>query len=97
MDTTDTIRRIERELGMSQTSQVTIFEGIRDRPDGSVQEVTLEVLDAGEDAEARRYTVNLQLEDDGDDIDFEEGEDEILGDPAPTLDEALSDVSARLG
>jgi hypothetical protein len=88
MDTTDTIRRIEGELGMSQTYQVTTFEGVRDRPDGSLQEVSVEVFDAGEDAGARRYMVTLNIEDD---------EDEIIGNPAPTLDEALSDVSAQLG
>jgi hypothetical protein len=91
MDTTDTIRRIEGELGMSQTYQVTTFEGVRDRPDGSLQEVSVEVFDAGEDAGARRYMVTLNIEDDEDD------EDEIIGNPAPTLDEALSDVSAQLG
>jgi hypothetical protein len=88
MDSTDTIRRIEGELGMSQTYQVTTFEGVRDRPDGSLQEVSVEVFDAGEDAGARRYMVTLNIEDD---------EDEIIGNPAPTLDEALSDVSAQLG
>ena len=89
MDTTDTIRRIEGELRMSQTYQVTTFEGVRDRPDGSVQEVSVEVFDAGEDAGARRHMVTLNIEDDED--------DEILGNPAPTLEEALSDVSAQLG
>jgi hypothetical protein len=92
MDTTDTIRRIEGELGMSQTYQVTTFEGVRDRPDGSLQEVSAEVFDAGEDAGARRYMVTLNIEGD-----FEDDEDEIIGNPAPTLDEALSDVSAQLG
>ena len=54
MDTTDTIRRIEKELGMSQTYRVSTFEGIRENADGSWQEITLEVLDAGKDAEDRR-------------------------------------------
>jgi hypothetical protein len=94
MDTTDTIRRIEGELGMSQTYQVTTFEGVRDRPDGSLQEVSVEVFDAGEDAGARRYMVTLNIEGDFED---EDDEDEIIGNPAPTLDEALSDVSAQLG
>jgi hypothetical protein len=95
MDTTDTIRRIEGELGMSQTYQVTTFEGVRDRPDGSLQEVSVEVFDAGEDAGARRYMVTLNIE--GDFEDDEDDEDDIIGNPAPTLDEALSDVSAQLG
>jgi hypothetical protein len=33
MGTTDTIRRIEKELGLSETSQVTTFEGIRETAD----------------------------------------------------------------
>ena len=88
MDTTDTIRRIEKELGMSETYRVSTFEGIRENADGSWQEITLEVLDAGKDAEHRRYAVIL---------DFEDGERSIEGSTAPTLDEALSNVGARLG
>jgi len=88
MGTTDTIRRIERELGMSETSQVTTFEGIRETADGSIQEITVELLDAGKGAGARRYAVSVR---------FEGGGDDIIGNPAATLDEALSDVSARLG
>jgi hypothetical protein len=88
MDTTDTIRRIEKELGMSETYQLTTFEGIRENTDGSWQEITLEVLDAGKDAEDRRYAVIL---------DFEDGERTIEGRTARTLDEALSDVGAQLG
>jgi hypothetical protein len=86
--TRDTIRRIEKELGMSETYQLTTFEGIRENTDGSWQEITLEVLDAGKDAEDRRYAVNVR---------FEGGADGIVGNPAPTLNEALSDVGARLG
>jgi hypothetical protein len=88
MGTTDTIKRIEKELGMSETSQVSTFEGIRERTDGSMQEVTVEVLDAGKGAGARHYAVNLR---------FEDGRDDIVGNPAATLDEALSNVSAHLG
>jgi hypothetical protein len=29
VDTTDIIRRIERELGMSETYQITTFQGIK--------------------------------------------------------------------
>jgi hypothetical protein len=86
--TTETIGHIERELGMSETSQVTTFEGIRESADGSLQEITVEVLDAGKRAKARRYAVNVR---------FEGGEDDIIGTPAETLDEALSDVGAHLG
>jgi hypothetical protein len=46
------------------------------------------VLDAGKGEGARRYAVNLR---------FEVGSDDIVGNPAPTLDETLSDVNARLG
>jgi hypothetical protein len=86
--TKDTIRRIEKELGMSETYRVTTFEGIRENADGRMQEITVEVLDAGKDAENHRYAVNVR---------FEGGADGIVGNPAPTLDEALSDVGARLG
>ena len=88
MGTKDTIRRIEKELGMSETYRVTTFEGIRENADGRMQEITLEVLDAGKDAENQRYAVNVR---------FEGGRDDIVGNPAPTLDDALSDVGARLG
>ena len=86
MDTTDIIRRIEKELGMSETYQVTAFEGIRDNADGSWQEITLDILDAGKDAEDRRYAVIV-----------EDGERSIEGRTAPTVDEALEDVGAQLG
>jgi hypothetical protein len=46
------------------------------------------VLDAGKRAKGRRYAVNLR---------FEGGGEGIVGDPAATLDEALTDVGARLG
>ena len=88
MGTTDTISRIERELGMSETSQVTTFEGIRETADGNIQEITVELLDAGKGAGARRYAVSVR---------FEGGRDDIIGNFAATLDEALTDVSARLG
>jgi hypothetical protein len=89
MDTTDTIRRIEKELGyVPDIPGNDLFEGIRENADGSWQEITLEVLDAGEDAEDRRYVVVLDIED---------GERTIEGRTAPTVDEALSDVDAQLG
>jgi hypothetical protein len=67
---------------------VTIFEGIRENADGSMREITLEVLDGGKGAEDRRYAVNVR---------FEGGGAGIVGNPAPTLDDALSEVGARLG
>ena len=88
MGTTETIGHIERELGMSETSQVTTFECIRENADGSLREITVEVLDAGKRAKARRYAVNVR---------FEGGGDDIIGNPAATLDEALSDVGVHLG
>jgi hypothetical protein len=36
LSTTDTIRRIEKELGMSETYRVTPFEGIRENTDTSM-------------------------------------------------------------
>jgi hypothetical protein len=86
--TTETIGHIERELGMSETSQVTTFEGIRENADGSLWEITVEVLDAGKRAKYRCYAVNVR---------FEGGGDDIIGAPAETLDEPLSDVGAYLG
>jgi hypothetical protein len=88
MGTTETIGHIERELSMSETSQVTTFRGIREDTDGSLREITVEVLDAGKRAKGRRYAVNLR---------FEGGGEGIVGDPAATLDEALADVGARFG
>jgi hypothetical protein len=88
MDTTDIIRRIEKELGMSETYQVMSFEGIRENADGSWQDITLDILDAGKDAEDRRYAVIVE---------FEDGERSIEGSTAPTLEEALADVGAQLG
>ena len=88
LDTTDIIRRIEKELGMSETYQVTAFEGIRENADGSWQEITLEMFDAGKDAEDRRYVAVVEIED---------GERIIEGRTAPTVDEALADVGAQLG
>jgi hypothetical protein len=86
--TTETIGHIERELRMSETSQVTTFRGIRENADGSLREITVEVLDAGKRAKGRRYAVNLR---------FEGGGEDIIGNPAATLDEALSEVGAHLG
>jgi len=88
MDTTDIIRRIEKELGMSETYRVTTFQGVRENADGSWQEITLDLLDAGEDAEDRRYVAIVEIED---------GERIIESRTAPTVDEALSDVGAQLG
>ena len=88
MGTTETIGHIERESRMSETSKVTTFEGIRENADGSLQEITVEVLDAGKRAKGRRYAVNVR---------FEGGGDDIIGNPAATLDEALSEVGAHLG
>ena len=88
MGTTETIGHIERELGMSETSQVTTFEGIRENADGSLREITVEVLDAGKRAKVRRYAVNVR---------FEGGGYDIIGAPAETLAEALSDVGVHLG
>ncbi len=88
MGTTETIGHIERELGMSETSRVTTFRGIREDADGSLRETTVEVLDAGKRAKGRRYAVNLR---------FEGGREGVIGNPAATLDEALADVGVRLG
>lgn len=88
MGTTETIGHIERELGMSETSRVTTFWGIKEDADGRLRETTVEVLDAGKRAKGRRYAVNLR---------FEGGGEAVIGNPAATLDEALADVGVRLG
>ena len=90
MGTTGTIKLINKELGLSETSRVRVFEGIRERKDGSLQEVRVEVLDAGKGAKARRYAVNLRPASGS-------GRNDVVGEPAPTLDEALADVGAQLG
>jgi hypothetical protein len=59
--TTDTIRRIEKDLGVSETYRVTTFEGIRENADGRMQEITLELLDGDKDAQNRRYAVNIRF------------------------------------
>jgi hypothetical protein len=88
MDTTDTIRRIEKALGMSETYQITTFQGIKEDADGGWQEITVDVLDAGEDAGDQRYVAVLA---------FEEDERVVEGRTAPTVDEALADAGAQLG
>ena len=88
MGTTQTIGHIERKLGMSETSRVSTFRGVREDADGRLRETTVEVLDAGKRAKGRRYAVNLRFEDDG---------EAVIGNPAATLDDALADVGARLG
>lgn len=85
MDTTDTIRRIEEVLGMSETYQITTFQGIREDADGSWQEIRVDMLDAGEGAGDRRYVAVLE---------YEDGRI-IEGRTAPTVDEALSDAGAQ--
>jgi hypothetical protein len=76
MDTTD------------ETYQVTTLEGIRENADGSWQEITLDVLDAGKDAEDRRYAAAVEIGD---------GERIIEGRTTPKVDEALADLGAQLG
>ncbi|HEX2183806.1 MAG TPA: hypothetical protein VHH10_16100 [Rubrobacteraceae bacterium] len=88
MGTTEIIGHIERELGMSETSRVTTFRGIREDADGGLRETTVEVLDAGKRAKGRRFAVNLR---------FEGGGERVIGNPAATLEEALADAVARLG
>ena len=86
MDTTDTIRRIEKELGMSETYRITTFQGIREDADGGWQEIAVDVLDGGEDAGDQRYVAVLASE---------EGERVVEGRTAPTVDDALADVGAQ--
>ena len=88
MDTTDTIRRIEKELGLSETYLITTFQGIKEDEDGGWQEISVDVLDGGEDAGDQRYVVVLA---------FEEGERIVEGRTAPTVDEALAEARAQLG
>ena len=88
VDPTEAIEGLRKELGVSEAREVTTFVGLREHPDVSVQEVTVEVLDGGGGERDSRYAVNIR---------FRDGTEDIVGDPAPTLDEALSDVRERLG
>ena len=85
MDTTDTIRRIGKELGLSETYRITTFQGIREDAGGGWQEVAVDVLDGGEGAGDQRYVAVLE---------YEDGRI-VEGRTAPTVDEALSDVGAQ--
>jgi hypothetical protein len=86
MGTTGTIGHIEWELGMSETSRVTTFRGIREDADGGWQEIAVDVLDGGEDAGDQRYVAVLASE---------EGERIVEGRTAPTVGDALADVGAQ--
>jgi hypothetical protein len=87
VDTGDAIRRLEREFGMSDTTQVTTLRGTQETEDGGYRKITVEVLDAGEGAGSLRYAVSVRSEDGG----------EFHGNPAGTLEEAISNASAHAG
>lgn len=79
MDTNEIIGHLERDGGMSGTSQVTTFKGYRENKAGDKVEITVEVRDAGESAGSSRYAVSA----------FSEDGKEAHGNEAGTLEEAI--------
>lgn len=87
----ETIRRLEEEAGMFEIARTTTFQGsdlqeayrgYRENRVGEKAEITVEVLDAGDDAGTRRYAVSAYSQD---------GK-EAHGKGAATLEKAVSDV-----
>lgn len=79
MDDKGIIRRLEEDAGMFEIVKVTTFRGYRKNKAGENIEITVKVLDAGEDAGAARYAVEAYSED---------GK-EAGGNEAETLEEAI--------
>lgn len=84
VDTTEVIAYLVRDTDLSETAQVTTFVGYRPA-DGGMQEVSVAVLDAGEGVVPDRYAVFARSED---------GK-VARGNPAATLDEAVSNMAAH--
>lgn len=83
VDMNQVIRYLKKNTDLSETVHAmseTTFKGTRSKADGSTQEVTVEVLDAGARARSLRYAVSV-YSDDG---------KRINGNEAATLEEALS-------
>jgi hypothetical protein len=62
-DTNASIALLEQTTDLRETAQVTTFRGFRTTEDGSIQQVTIDVLDRGELAGAERYTVSFRSDD----------------------------------
>ena len=63
VDTNTIIAALEQATDLRETAQVTTFRGFRTTEDGSIQEVTIDILDRGEHAGAERYTVSFRSDD----------------------------------
>lgn len=79
VDTTEVIAYLVRDTDLSETAQVTTFVGYRPANEG-MQEVTVTVLDGGEEAGPDRYTVSARSE----------NGKEAHGNTAETLDVAVA-------
>ena len=86
-DTNAVIRYLERATDLTETAEVSTFEGYRPTEDGGMQEVTVTVLDGGEGAGELRYSVFARTED---------GK-EARGNAAGTLDEAVAIMAVHWG
>jgi hypothetical protein len=63
VDTNATMAFLEQATDLRETAQVTTFSGFRTTKDGSIQEVTIDVLDRGGRAGAERYRVSFRSDD----------------------------------
>jgi hypothetical protein len=82
-DALKVLRFLNQQAGFEETYQVTVFTGFRPlEEDGSIKLVTVQILDAGENADHPRFQVSVQDEDGR----------TAHGEPADTLDEVLANV-----
>jgi hypothetical protein len=88
VDTNTTIALLEQTTDLRETAQMTTFRGFRTTEDGSMQEVTIDVLDRGERAGAERYTVSFRSED---------GREGGSSDYLPTVEDAIGVAMVRWG
>lgn len=88
MDTSEIVRLIEEDSGMSETAHITAYKGSRVDGNGESREITVEVRDAGESAGDSRYSVSAYSEDDN---------KEAHGNEAGRLDEAIAIMHAHWG
>jgi len=82
LDANATIEHLKKLPGVFEAYHVSMFTCYREAEDGSDEEITVEVLDAGEGAGPSRYSAIARPEDGG----------VAHGDPAQTVEEALSNV-----
>jgi hypothetical protein len=84
MDDREVIGRLEEDAGMSEVAKVTTFKGYRKNGAGVLVEVTVDVLDAGQEAGEGRYAVYARSKEEG-------GRAKVAtGNEAGTLEEAIA-------